>query len=579
MKKKLLFGMAMFLGLSTTTIAQERYLEEVFTDAEIIIVADQPYGVNVNFLLSDLSDQVVAQAELTQLQIIAATGGQYPLKWFYPNNPTTPVGDSTNVKISAQMMDIYMPVPGVVDQVTDRPVIIYAHTGNFLPKGINGQPTGDKNDSAAVEFCKQFAKRGYVAIAINYRLGWNPISPDLDTRTGTLLNAVYRAIHDVKQVVRVVKESSLPANGNLLAINPDNILVFGQGSGGYVSLAYGSMTDASELNLDKFLDINGNSYITPALVGGVDGFGGVLNLYQDTFSVNGITSDVKMTANAGGALADISWIEAGEPAIVSIHSIRDPYAPFDTGMVIVPSLGYNVVNVNGPGTYMPKVNALGNNDAFLGMWNVDDYSYEARSRYGQTFDYIHAAPKDKITLATDLDGLYPLEIANAPSTFQNSGAPWEWWDLADLQGLEAYYASIGIAIDAVEIDSNSLFGNSNGHDKSSALAYIDTVQAYLHPRVMRVLEIGNWEPLSVNDVEVNNVFSIYPNPANTEVTVFSKGGNVKAIKIFDATGRLVYTEVLNVTTATVNISSLSKGMYVISVNTENGENVEKLIIE
>lgn len=577
MKRKVLLGMAMMLGLTTTMNAQERFLEEIFTDAEIMVMPDQPYGVNVDFLLSDFSNLPAVQADITVLQTVAATGGQYPMKYFIPNNPGTPAGDSTSVKVSLLKMDVYMPIPGAVDQMTDRPVIIYAHTGNFLPKGVNGQPTGDKNDSAAVEICKQFAKRGYVAIAINYRLGWNPISPDLDTRTGTLLNAVYRAIHDVKQAVRVVKTTSLA--GNPLAINPDNIVIFGQGSGGYVSLAYGSMTDPAELELDKFLDVTGNSYINTSQVGGIDGYGGLVNLYQDTFSANGITSDVKMTANAGGALADISWIEAGEPAIVSIHSIRDPYAPFDTGTVIVPSLGYNVVDVNGPGTFMSKVNALGNNDAFRDMWNTDDYSMVARARYGQTFDYIYAAPKDEITLNTDIDGLFPLEIPKAASTFENTGAPWEWWSLSDLQALEAYYASVGITIDAADIDVNSLFGNPNGHDKNSALTYIDTIQTYLHPRVMRVLEIGSWEALSTEEVTVNKTIAIYPNPANDLVTINSENGNVNSVTIYDVTGRLVYTETANVAKLNINITDLSKGVYVINVTTESGESVEKLIIE
>jgi len=576
MKKKLLFGMAMMLGLTTTMNAQERFLDEIFSDAQVTVVTDQPYSVNINFLMSDFSDSAAVQADLTVLQTIAATTGQYPMKYFTPNHAGTPAGDSTSVKISVQKMDIYMPIPAM-DTMAKRPVIFYAHTGSFLPKGINGQATGDKNDSAAVELCKQWAKRGYVAIAVNYRTGWNPIATDQDVRTGTLLNAVYRSVHDLKQAVRVAKYTTL--GNNPFAIDENKMVVYGQGSGGYTSLAYGSMTKQAELELDKFKDVYGNSYVNTTRVGTVDGFGGTMNLYQDSFSTAGITSDVELVVNAGGALADISWIEAGEPAVVSLHCIRDAFAPFDTGTVIVPTTQEVVVDVNGPGTYMSKVNALGNNDSFKDMWNADDHSVVARARYGQTYSYIYAAPKDQITLATDLDGLFPFVIEKGASVFQNTGAPWEWWSLADLQALEAYYASVGITIDAAAVNQSSLFSNPNGHDKAHALAYIDTIQAYMHPRVMRQLQIGNWEALSTQNIQVNEVFSIYPNPANNLVTIDSKEGNIQGVRIYDVTGRLVYQEVANVTKLNINISNLTKGLYVINVTTQKGENVEKLIIE
>ena len=579
MNKNLLLGMAMTLGLTTAINAQERYMDEVFTDAEIMVMDSIPYGVNINFLSSNMAGASTT-ADIVALQTIAATGGgagAYPMKYFLPNNPLTPAGDSTDIKIVASRMDVYMPSPAV-DTMAMRPVILYAHTGSFLPKAFNGQATGDRMDSAAVEICKQWAKRGYVAISVDYRTGWNPVAADQDTRTGTLLNAVYRSVHDMKQAVRVTKLSVL--GGNPFKIDPTKMVVYGQGSGGYTSLAYGSMTKPSELELDKFLDVNGNSYINTALVGGLDGFGGQVNLYQDTFSAAGVTSDVQMVVNAGGALADISWIEAGEPAVVSLHCIRDAYAPFDTGTVIVPTTQEVVVDVNGPGTYMTKVNALGNNDAFIGKWYGDDFTKTARARYGQTYDYIYAAPKDEITLANDLNGLFPFDIAKGASVFQNTGAPWEWWNKADLDAYCAYYNQFGAGLDANAIDASSLFSNPDGHDKAHALAYIDTIQGYMNPRVMRVLEIGNWEALSVNEAEkTNNVFRIYPNPANNEVTVLSKDGNVTNVVIYDVTGRVVYTQNANVTTLNVNVSNLPKGLYVINVSTDKGENVEKLIIE
>jgi len=59
-------------------------------------------------------------------------------------------------------MDIYEPVG---DTLTNRPVIIFAHTGSFF--------SGHNETDDMVDLAISAAKRGYVAISINYRLGLN----------------------------------------------------------------------------------------------------------------------------------------------------------------------------------------------------------------------------------------------------------------------------------------------------------------------------------------------------------------------------------------------------------------------
>ena len=55
--------------------------------------------------------------------------------------------------------DIYLPPAS--DTSTSRPLIILLHTGSFLPRYVNQNPTGDKSDSATVEMCERFAMRGF----------------------------------------------------------------------------------------------------------------------------------------------------------------------------------------------------------------------------------------------------------------------------------------------------------------------------------------------------------------------------------------------------------------------------------
>jgi acetyl esterase/lipase len=71
------------------------------------------------------------------------------------------------------VMDVYTPFG---DTDTNRPVILYFHTGNFLPTPQNGSPSGTKTDLNVVEMCSRLARMGYVVASCDYRLGWNPVA-------------------------------------------------------------------------------------------------------------------------------------------------------------------------------------------------------------------------------------------------------------------------------------------------------------------------------------------------------------------------------------------------------------------
>ena len=145
MKIKLQSLLLIFFLIASISFSQTRYMDEVFCDIEI--ESDIVYGNNITVPL--LQGGAPAPEDLE--------------------------------------MDIYMPSG---DSVTDRPVVMILHIGSFLPAVANGQATGDKTDNATVELNKAFAKKGYVAVALNYRLGWNPISENEDVRRSTLIRCL-----------------------------------------------------------------------------------------------------------------------------------------------------------------------------------------------------------------------------------------------------------------------------------------------------------------------------------------------------------------------------------------------------
>src|SRR5690606_21747556 len=134
-----------------------------------------------------------------------------------------------------------------------------------------------------------------------------------------------------------------------------------------------------------------------------EGFGGSRNFDNHV----GYSSEVNMVINIGGALADTLWMEAGQPPMVAFHCVRDPFAPYTSGVVIVPTTNENVVDVNGAGVFMKKANDFENNCAFDTMPGTDPYTARARSLYNQTIPYIDPAPSNFINTGEG-EGLFPI---------------------------------------------------------------------------------------------------------------------------------------------------------------------------
>ena len=471
MKRNLLFGVLGACAIFSTNLQAQRYYDEVFTNDQVVVHSNVTFATNVDFLTSDLSDPPSVGADAMTLQTAVALGNPIPAEFY------NPLDESTVLKVTDLKMDIYE--PNQDDDLFDsRPVIVYVHTGNFLPPPINGSPNGTKTDSAAVELCRQWARRGYVAISVDYRLGWRPDLPLVQQRRGTLLNAVYRAIHDVKEGVRFLRGDAMALN--TYAIDESKIVLYGQGSGGYVSQAYTTLDNPSvELFLEKFRPdpfVEDVSYIDQATVGNIEGFNGALTLYQD----EGISSEVHMSINAGGALADESWLEAGDVPMCSISCIRDDFAPFNVGTVIVPTTQEEVVPVHGPNFFIQKANDLGNNDVFAMLPAGDPYTDRARSLYGQTFD---VSLGNQITVASTPEGLFPIELP-LTSYLTNQASPWEWWN--PNSPIAQTEVAPGVTANMASLSSNPDMSPEKGR------TYLDTIQGYILPRIMCTLDLpGN----------------------------------------------------------------------------------------
>jgi len=161
-----------------------------------------------------------------------------------------------NSTMDTLKLDLYYP-DASVETLNQRPLIVFAFGGGFLG--------GTRNDMSF--FCKEFAKRGYVAATIDYRLGWNCLNLNtavlcLCNDYISLYNAAYRALEDFNASLRFLSFKS-----QQYKIDTNNVFVSG-GSAGSITALSAAFTSQSEIDA-KFswvhhdyghIDSTGNQY-------------------------------------------------------------------------------------------------------------------------------------------------------------------------------------------------------------------------------------------------------------------------------------------------------------------------------
>ena len=533
--QKILAVALIFIGINAT--AQTRYLDNMFDS--VTVTSDVQYATNISVL--------------PMLQGLAP--GPAPL-----------------------LCDIYEPKN---DTMTDRPVIVLIHTGSFLPAVLNGQATGSKTDLSVVENCMRWAKKGYVAVAMDNRLGWNPTSPDQNTRTSTILQAAYRGIQDAKAMVRYMRKT-VAEDGNMYGIDDSKIVLGGQGTGGYLSMGYITLDTVAELYLPKFMDLTTSPptpFVYPPFFGNIDGTDSTY--LPDFVSPTGQTelwnipnnptysNDVNMAFNLGGTLADLSWLDYTGIPLVSFHCENDPFASIDSGQVIVPTTGDLVISDVVGSRTAAHYNTLWNNNAGFNQAGLTDTLTQMSNAYNSAWDSQHGLV---------YDGLYVFDTPD-PSTTPNAfgempyheSSPWDWWDLpmydamfAAVNGAPAGYGA-----------ANSLLGAPNMSETNGNL-YLDTIHGYLNPRMYEVLGLGS--TTDMNEI-IEKTTEIYPNPATNNINIVSYAELINNIEVYNLSGQKVISKIINATSTKLNTNGLAKGVYVVDIKTKFSSVKRKIIIE
>ncbi len=500
--------------------------------------------------------------------------------------PQTNIAYGANISIltgtpslDSLRMDVYQPTDD--NEGILRPVVVVFPTGNFLPAYLNGGAYGTRNDSANVEIINRLTARGFVGISASYRQGWLPLATDQDTRTGTLLQAAYRGGQDAHMMARYLRKT-VAEDGNPYQIDTTRIIFWGMGTGGYITFTHAFLDRVDEILLnEQFYDVNGNPLVVEGLNGNPQG--------TNTTPLNnpshlGYNSTVAMAVNMGGALGDPNWIEgaATEPMIVGYHSFTDPFAPFYTGTVIVPTTGNTVVD-GVAGTNL-AVELADNFNLNAALAPANELSLPAifpplSSVINQiNSQYKQARVTSPINMTGDTfnlsrDNMFPHVYGRVIS------GPYNWFSEPTLRFIVSMIpAQFMVSADAIIAGEN--FSNPNWNMPEVAKLTIDTVMAHFIPRAYIGLDLAN--PTAVEELVAATAIGmqVSPNPARDYLLVETAiESPIQEAAMYDMNGRQVAVfKGINNNSFRINSSLYAKGFYLLKVRVPQGVTSQKVMI-
>ena len=267
-------------------------------------------------------------------------------------------GTTINGTFKELYLDVYEPVG---DLAENRPAIVLAFGGSFI--------AGERSNLEWL--CEAFARKGFVAVTIDYRLYDLPLFP-LPTAEEMQI-VVTKTISDMKAAIRFLREDA--ATENQFRVDPD--LVFAGGiSAGAIVAAHTAALDSTDTITPELMDIISAN-------GGFDG---------NTSSNFQYSSEVQGLINFSGGLNDAYWIDADDPPIFSVHDEFDGTVPYAEGFASI--FGFNIIYMEGSGVMHEVADSVGVNNSLLTIVGSNSHvSYfnanQAAGTLAQSAGFLH----------------------------------------------------------------------------------------------------------------------------------------------------------------------------------------------
>lgn len=88
---------------------------------------------------------------------------------------------------------------------------------------------------------------------------------------------------------------------------------------------------------------------------------------------------------------------------------------------------------------------------------------------------------------------------------------------------------------------------------------------------------SNYSILNIDSLSIDKI-SIYPNPAENQIQLSNIEGFYVEVRIYNLLGKQVFYQ-SQISNESIDISSLSKGIYLLKMNTEGKSKTQKLVIQ
>ena len=341
---------------------------------------------------------VISIAQFSNAQVINYCGSsRYDTEVFQSVQKTTDIIYGSNTSpggsVTTLMLDVYEPAG---DTIAERPLIIWAHGGSFIG--------GTKSNGDVVSLCEHFAKRGYVCVSIDYRLGFSIFPPDAAAAAQT----IFRAVQDMKAAVRFFRKDA--ATNNNFHVNPDIIFGGGSSAGAFTALQLAYLDQPSEIPAG----------IDTMLIGGLEGSSGN----------EGYSSNINAVIDLCGALGDKTWIHQNDVPFVAMHGNLDATVPYKSDTIYL--LGsFPITKVDGSFSISEYANTIGLHNELYTFFGADHIPYVLNISYMDTtvrfvsnflYNYLGCTPSDPTPFANTFPtGINSVLNESVISIYPNPG--------------------------------------------------------------------------------------------------------------------------------------------------------------
>lgn len=98
----------------------------------------------------------------------------------------------------------------------------------------------------------------------------------------------------------------------------------------------------------------------------------------------------------------------------------------------------------------------------------------------------------------------------------------------------------------------------------------------INPVVITNYAENRINPVSINDVAINNQVTVYPNPVTDVLTIQMDNGGYDVLRLLNSMGQVVAQQSIGNNTTTINMSHLSTGIYYLQLTGKNNTITQKI---